>query len=1199
MRKQATVLVLLAFSFAGFGPASRAAEIVVSGTVVSESNQPVAGAEARIMPALTIEQYGAAELSQEPVPFPTEAVVSDSRGRFQLPVPYPGLWRIVISAPGFLPMEQLAALVESRTLEPARLSPPMPRTLRVRLPDGTPAAGVSVGIEMPLAPERGDWSFFAQRGVTDSSGEVRLPALAGLTQRISAFTPAFAPAEVESAEPQIELTLGAAVATSIEIRDERGRPVRGVLLSLGAFGWPAGLSDAAGRMTVAMPADGELELRAGTADGRAVRASVSRPKAGSGPVVLRLLAPVRYAGTVRDRRTGAPLAEALVRPRPGSRTAVLSDARGAFVLVLPALERPKRFEVSAAGYYAAEAPVPVAAGGSDTLDVKLARRGTLSGIVLDEARRPVAGAFLSIELAESAGARDPALRAAQSRAIKSEADGTFALAVAEGVPYRFAVEKEGFAPRQQVGETGHRVEIVLSSGASLIGQLVDPERRPVPHGRVLLSPFAGQASDWQDRDEPLSVKADDRGRFRLDHVPEGAYRLRAAGPKAPVSPWISVEVPDAGEVVDVGEIVVEPGVRLVGRVLDERDRPLAGVQIRAGEEHSLTGLMLDPEVLGGGLDALEEARDEPVASDELGRFEIAGLRRGSRVSVVVLDPSRYLEGPLVVEVPTEEPLEIHLLPRATVSGEVVDSQGRAMAGAVVRSRAEKANPLRELLQGGEMFGPQARAKSDASGHFELADVVPGEVRISAESEGLQPAEVTVTLGPGEALGGLRLVLESGGVLEGRVVDDAGQGLSPVFVAMVRTETNEMEFAAARLQGVTTADGSFRIAGIKSGKYWVMAHSSESGMAREEVTITAGAQRVELVLPRGATVRGVVVDESGRPVGAAWVVARRLSPEGRGGSESSPTEPDGSFTVRNLKPGRHQISAQKSGVGISEEGQEIEVTGAGLNGVRVVLHPASTLRGRVLGLEPEDWPRVLVRAIKAERGGHYEAPLDREGRFVFSGLAPGDWVLFATESLSGRSISRTVRVEERETEIEIEFDAADAIAARLLLEGRPVAGAIITLGAETGARGMATTLADGRFELPNVPRGSYTLTLIVPDRPFPIQREVTLSPGAELVLDLRLAGVAGRVVDVGTSAPVRGALLRILAGRVDPQQEPTMFRFEMARARSDEAGRFALDAQIEGPYVLEVQAEGYTTLRIPISLAVGLAEMEIPLTRGDG
>lgn len=152
------------------------------------------------------------------------------------------------------------------------------------------------------------------------------------------------------------------------------------------------------------------------------------------------------------------------------------------------------------------------------------------------------------------------------------------------------------------------------------GRAVDREGRAVPHARALALELE---RDGQDAVERASAEAAN-GRFEL--VIHSAGELRIVVGSARHAPAQRVITAQLGERVDLGDVVLEEGASILGRVTLD-GAPLANVEVTAVEVPRTASI--------GGLRVLADrcvkAR-ESALSDAQGRYTLAGLER-ARYSV--------------------------------------------------------------------------------------------------------------------------------------------------------------------------------------------------------------------------------------------------------------------------------------------------------------------------------------------------------------------------------------------------------------------------------------------------------------------------------------------------------------------------------------------------------------------------------------
>jgi len=160
------------------------------------------------------------------------------------------------------------------------------------------------------------------------------------------------------------------------------------------------------------------------------------------------------------------------------------------------------------------------------------------------------------------------------------------------------------------------------------------------------------------------------------------------------------------------------------------------------------------------------------------------------------------------------------------------------------TRFGTSDPLQnvEIAIGGTRFNRRALADAvtDAKGHFEIRDVLPGKYVLLARRSGyVNPAvngvrlrdggaERAVTVGPGQRVENADLTLVPGAVVAGRVLDPDGKPL-----VRMRVDARFAAPSSQNLDGVpywlgagteTNDRGEYRIPGLEAGKYLIAAEN---------------------------------------------------------------------------------------------------------------------------------------------------------------------------------------------------------------------------------------------------------------------------------------------------------------------------------------------------------------------------------------
>lgn len=538
---------------------------------------------------------------------------------------------------------------------------------------------------------------------------------------------------------------------------------------------------------------------------------------------------------------------------------------------------------------------------------------------------------------------------------------------------------------------------------------------------------------------------------------------------------------------------------------------------------------------------------------------------------------------LGVVAPPERPLEIVLTRGATVTGRVVDGFGAAVAGAMVR--AEGAEKPRDVFfqRGRPVF-----AQTDEDGEFVLSGVAHGAVRVQARGEEFQPGEpLLLDLAPGERRDGVRLELQRGGALAGRVSGPDGE---PVADVQVSTSSGRLGFGHGRAR--SDSEGRYRIGGLRPGAVQVQADHPEYVAAVREATIGAGETRLDLELGRGIEISGRVVDDAGAPVAGAEVSL--AGDFRRGYRPPETTAEDGSFRLRGIEPGTWRLEVTAEGLAQAAPDTRYELT-ASLTGVEVRMTVGGAIVGRVRGLELDELARLDLSANLVTGGRSWRSgSADYEGAYRIEGVSAGKWRVTATLGEGEAMASGEVELApgQPEARLDLEFASDLVLSGRVTLGGEPVAGAEISLMGTGFARGR--TASDGSFRIGRLAAGHYALSVHSSDG-LAHRRELDLHGDHEVEVDLEAAEVAGRVVDADGGLPLAGARVEL----VPAGDEPSGHGNRTESGNPD--GAFRLPRVMPGEYLLRVEKDGYAIASRPLAVAApaGVAGLEVALTPAAG
>jgi hypothetical protein len=475
-------------------------------------------------------------------------------------------------------------------------------------------------------------------------------------------------------------------------------------------------------------------------------------------------------------------------------------------------------------------------------------------------------------------------------------------------------------------------------------------------------------------------------------------------------------------------------------------------------------------------------------------------------------------------------------PVATLEGRVIHSiSGEPVPRAVVALRT-RPTPGAPITDG-------RSAQTDANGKFRIENVEAGTYFLTAEKTGfLRQAYgaranttmfVPFTVNAGEQARDLVFKLVPQGVITGKVVDDDGEPVPRASVNVMRQTGFGGQPAMGRA-GMTNDVGEFRLAELAPGRY-VLRVMPGMGMGEDLAPVSKdpdkpregfvptfypgvadAANAAPLEIAPGQQMDGVVVRLargrvfriSGRTAApeAGRLLRVMLMPRERSqmmmgfGGTGAMARPDGTFVIRNVRPGAYHVVAmemQQSGPGRMTPiaRAPVDILDSDIEDLVLRIEPAVELAGvvRTAGEQKLSLAGARVFLISAE-GVSFNTPsavVDAEGAFKLTDVAQDRYHLnvmnipepgylrsarFGTEE----TLKRGLQVTGPGTlELVIGTDAG-AIHGLVQQGDTPLAGGYVILlpdpaTPESGyLRKTATTDQNGRYELKGVAPGSYRL-----------------------------------------------------------------------------------------------------------------------------
>lgn len=685
----------------------------------------------------------------------------------------------------------------------------------------------------------------------------------------------------------------------------------------------------------------------------------------------------------------------------------------------------------------------------------------LVGRVVDEAGDAVAGALIEADevVFPDGGSRGGAVEGLDKVAVADE-QGRFRVGYAPGPAKGITVIASAPGKARTIGhalETGGTEHVLtLRVGAAVTGRVLADG---VPASGIEMGVYHARRNHFESRPKEDRIATDADGRFMIANLdPEAemylysrmgsgsAAGLAGDGDRGVVIAPRRITLGASGEVLDVGDLDLAPGLVVAGRVECEGGKP-----VPPGKLFLSSNQAWDNQIAMVGPDGAFRFRGVPAGSYSMTyaaddrSVQISGANASATST-----SSGYMEGTITAD---KTDLRIAIGPRVEeasgrflqwwerplrgaegspeaaravepaglvagaapeprfdrVAGRVESEDGRPIAGARVRIISVTRTPTPMLVQGRDsLHGWESR--TDDAGRFVLeglGDVFGVAVTVTAAGYSplragwRDPARDMSTLVLKRAAEG---VPGPDGAVRGRVVDADGRPVSGATVECtgVYNRADGRGWYGDAMSGeplaTTDVDGRFVLRlhpqnfGIRMG---VFAAGQAFGWFER---VKGGPEEQRFMLPRGATIRGRVVAGSGsgsvegitvKLVGA-WPQRNDATPVYEAKADAS-----GSFVFERVPPGGSGWVLYARGPGGTVAGP-VEVKpledGSTWDAPEMPLVRGLTLSGRVASVTAGPLPVRSVWAMGLTAPEVWEGVVGADGSFEFAGLVPGSYNL---------------------------------------------------------------------------------------------------------------------------------------------------------------------------------------------------------------
>lgn len=841
---------------------------------------------------------------------------------------------------------------------------------------------------------------------------------------------------------------------------------------------------------------------------------------------------------------------------------------------------------------------------TNAIDPHTRPRGQISGIVVDDKDAPVAGAMVC------AGGSSSRLSTEEMRepiCATSKPDGSFVLANLLEARYALNASAPGFVPGQFTGE-GDRHTLSLGSGEKRAGvRLVLHHGGVEVHGIVKDIGGGGVAGAVVSATAKMGwgsasamTRSDAKGEFTL-WVSKGKIEVFAladgysSGSKSGTAPGQYIEVFLTPEAVLAGK-VVEVGTK----------RPVVGAMVWAGS--------VSDGMYGG---------QGSARTDDRGHFRISGLEPG-RYKPTANGPQLFgeaAESVLLGLGQTRDDLIIEVHPAFTISGKVVDEQGKVQDRCWVGMHDKEHK--RDLS-----------GRPDPDGSISIDGVLPGTYKPSVRCQNLlEKDEYEPVVVADKDVTGLVWTVSAGSAIDGDVVDASG---TPVEDAQVSARVVGGDPRGQRSWGWDDSDsqGQFEMKGLVAGSYELEVQSADHPQPKEttKIEVKEGeTAHAHLVVDTGGTIAGNVVDESGAAVSGVRV--RAVGERWGSWRSYAITADDGSFEITGAPVGQLRVVAQRGwsnqlrAPGKTDDdvqGKQVKVRPGQVARVRLVVESESHgISGKVVDASGKLVTDAFVmaqresdaagarrsNARRSVRWGWDRQPVltDTDGSFQLEHLTNGTYTVRAYRRGGGEAFAEGVATDSQVT-LTIENTGTISGTVSLVGGGNPDEFTIGVVDRKSGFRRDEHFFrTGGRWVMRELPAG--TMLVSVDAAEGTAQQTVPLGDGEEksgvgFQLEARTT-ITGTAVDLDSGKPVSGMLVVVAPAKGGGSGFNFRFSRDDKKHITDDTGHFEIeDAQAGKLYVSAMPLDwgtspysfGRKLVTVPGGGSHDIGELRIPRRR---
>ncbi len=662
-------------------------------------------------------------------------------------------------------------------------------------------------------------------------------------------------------------------------------------------------------------------------------------------------------------------------------------------------------------------------------------------------------------------------------AVRGLAPGRYQVSPRAGAQYPGSEHGYGTAVTVEAGKPV-ALDFPLKRGIRVAGKVVDAAGEPVAGASVL--------ARTKDSPNPGQTQSDARGAFEvyLEAASE-VLHVRAQTDTLVGEILEGLSLPSRGVDGITVTLTIPRTASVSGTVVDARGQPMQEIGLHLHQPESPFYPPVDGE----------------IRTSSGGAFQISNLMPGTyAVGLTPPGTSMWSTGDVAAT--------FELTPGQQLRGLRIvygEKGGLAISGIVVDTSGKPIPDVRVSA-----YGPKNEtAHTEKNGRFLITGLDEGTYHLNTDHQDYTfGGKAGVTAGAAD----VEIVLQGKGSFRGRVTAaGSGQPVSAFKVSFINGAHEVFRpdlFQNAR--SFQDASGAFEIKDIYSGPITVTVRADGYAAAFKAVTVVEHAMaEVDFVLEPGTAVTGNVLDPAGNPVPDAFVFlpGANTSMLYLKQQALAQTDASGAFRIDGLPAGIGAIAAYAPPFGPAMA----PLTDYAVP-VTLTLPEPGVLEGRVIA-QGQAIEKMMLLARYSDRPDfvYYQAKVEADGAFRFTGVAPGELDVQAVVGAAGRGArGAAVVAGGQTTPVDLVFeDGTAAVSGRVSVGGNApdAASGYLEVTAVSGIQGyQAHVDAGGAYRFEGIAAGPATLKVFVAPKENPAaveSRETAfdIAPGASIEQDI--------------------------------------------------------------------------------------------------